>query len=61
MSCQEPAPEETNDTLSVYDSTGSTPKSVEVTARGLAKYNLKVMSGSSWTVSVKEGQDWIKL
>ena len=61
MSCQEPAPEETNDTFSVYDSTGSTPKSVEVTARGLAKYNLKVMSGSSWTVSVKEGQDWIKL
>ena len=61
VSCQEPAPEETNDTFSVYDSTGSTPKSVEVTARGLAKYNLKVMSGSSWTVSVKEGQDWIKL
>ena len=61
MSCQEPAPDETNDTFSVYDSTGSTPKSVEVTARGLAKYNLKVMSGSSWTVSVKEGQDWIEL
>ena len=61
VSCQEPAPEGTNDTFSVYDSTGSTPKSVEVTARGLAKYNLKVMSGSSWTVSVKEGQDWIEL
>lgn len=61
VSCQEPAPENTDTTFSVYDAAGTTPKSVDVTSRGLAKYALKVLSGSNWTVTVKEGEDWITL
>ena len=61
VSCKEPAPETGDQTFSVYDSSGTTPKSVEVTARGLAKYQLKVMSGAAWTASVKEGDGWITL
>ena len=60
-SCKESAPVNEEVTFSVYDQTGETPKSVDVTARGLAKYNLKIISSASWTVSVKEGTDWITL
>ena len=61
VSCKEAAPEAGDQTFSVYDSAGTTPKTVQVTARGLAKYQLKVMSGAPWTVSVKEGEEWITL
>lgn len=61
VSCKEAAPEAGDQTFSVYDSAGTTPKTVQVTSRGLAKYQLKVMSGAPWTVSVKEGDGWITL
>ena len=61
VSCKEAAPEAGDQTFSVYDSAGTTPKTVQVTSRGLAKYQLKVMSDAPWTVSVKEGDGWITL
>ena len=60
-SCKEPAPVNEEVTFSVYGPDGEAPKSIDATARGLAKYNLKVISSASWTVAVKEGEDWITL
>ena len=58
VSCVEPAvvPEAQ---FSVYDSTGETPKSVDVPAEGLTGYKLRVMSGDKWNLKISEGSEWI--
>lgn len=60
-SCKEPAPVNEEVTFSVYGPDGEIPKAIDATARGLAKFNLKVISSANWTAAVKEGEDWITL
>lgn len=60
-SCKEPAPVNEEITFSVYGPDGEIPKAIDATARGLAKFNLKVISSANWTAAVKEGEDWITL
>lgn len=60
-SCKEPAPVNEEVTFSVYGPDGETPKAIDATARGLTKFNLKVISSANWTAAVKEGEDWITL
>ncbi len=61
LSCKEPAPAQQEASLSVYDSTGETPKSVSINAKGMLNYTLKVMAGADWTAAAKEGADWITI
>ncbi len=45
--------------FSVYDDSGETPASIDVTAKGKKGYSLKVMSNADWTLAVSEGSEWI--
>lgn len=56
-SCKEPAPVETV-SFAVYDTSGETPKTLNVNAKGKVGYALRVMSGAEWNLTV-DGSDWI--
>lgn len=44
--------------FAVYDSTGETPKTINVPAGGMTDYELSLMAGNDWFLSV-EGKEWI--
>lgn len=57
--CSKSGESDSETRFSVYDESGETPKTVEIAAKGKNGYSLRVMSGASWSLEVRDEAGWI--